>query len=587
VPLRHELVLLRQREIVALYWSRILPLALYWDGVKYTLKDSFLALYLTDYRTGRIYLLCLVRKDDMCKCGCRGWCTLYPIILEIALDLLHGFVMGFLLACFMTKGDWPAYTEVAGVRQWSECWGDIFYVRVSPAKSNLPAIRPSVQSKKKETPIRIDSTNEDNDDDNDDDNDTPIQCIVFGLFGCFETAHIKNTPGSHEQFPCYECDICKMALSERDSLENISLDGGPWTPYTELGRLKDVKRSEIVVHVPDVATRVRLTMHLRYNNKFIGRGLIENLEIPSADGIVYLMQGDRLEPCLEMRDVSQFESMTPPFSITFWRNFADDRLLHNSPLFSIPGLGIDTHGPDTLHQWCLGPVCQFIPLALWFLVESSLYTPSIDFISSEDCTKIALVKIKATLWQHYRIKRGDSRWRQKGSEIWNLTMKMLGKRSAPLISIKAAEAKGLQEFISKLLEEYVPNLMPHEKLRGELLLASAKSAWRVELALRNSCQIELTRDQRQQLLNDYTHHVTLYHRAGGLLKPKHHMMFHMILDSSWKGAPSLYATFRDESLNGVIAGIARSCHRNRFGEVVHFKFSALQAMAAPSAMHMH
>jgi hypothetical protein len=164
---------------------------------------------------------------------------------------------------------------------------------------------------------------------------------------------------------------------------------------------------------------------------------------------------------------------------------------------------------------------------------------------------------------------------------------MLGKKSAPLISIKAAEAKGLLEFVVKLLGEDVPKLAPAEKMRGELLLACGQSAWRVELALRNSGAISLTRDQRQQLLNDYTHHVTLYHRAGGLLKPKHHALFHMILDSSWKGAPSLYATFRDESLNGVIARIARSCHRNRFGEVIHFKFSALQAMAAPSAMHMH
>ena len=164
---------------------------------------------------------------------------------------------------------------------------------------------------------------------------------------------------------------------------------------------------------------------------------------------------------------------------------------------------------------------------------------------------------------------------------------MLGKRKDPKISIKATEAKGLLEFVINLLEEDVPKLAPAEAMQGALLLACGKSAFRVELALRNSGAMVLSRVQRQELLNDYTHHVSLYHRAGGKLKPKHHMMFHMILDSSWKGAPSLYATFRDESLNGVIAGIARSCHRKRFGEIIHFKFSALQSLIGPDAVHMH
>jgi hypothetical protein len=376
-------------------------------------------------------------------------------------------------------------------------------------------------------------------------------------------------------------------LSELESLQGITLYGGPWNYYTEDARKRDVSRCEIHVYVADIATRVRITTNLRYKAAFIGRGLIRPLTIAIGDDTIYLMKGDRLEPTLDMMDVSLFESMTPPFTAVFWRNFQEDRVLHNSPLFLTPGLGIDTHGPDTLHQWCLGPMCTYIPLAIWFLVGSSVYSPNISYLSTEDCCKIALMRVKHKLWEHYRIKRSDPRWKQKGSEIWSLTLKMLGKKSAPLISIKAAEAKGLLEFIVKLLEQDVPKLVSHERLRGELLLACGKSAWRVELALRNSGVIEMTRDQRQQLLNDYTHHCTLYFRAGGLLKPKHHQLFHMILDSSWKGHPSLYATFRDESLNGVIAGIARSCHRNSFAEVVHFKFSALQAMAAPSAMHMH
>ena len=369
------------------------------------------------------------------------------------------------------------------------------------------------------------------------------------------------------------------------SLENISLDGTPWENYDEAGRLEDVGRCAISFEVPDLMTRVRLSSNLRYRKSFVGRGLKQSMTV--GDPPIYLMKGDRLEPTLALRDVSDFESLVPPFEVTFWRNFDEDRVLHDSPLFWVPGLGVDTHGPDTLHTWCLGPVISFIPLALWFLIESSIYTPKIDFLSREDCSSIALMRIKQKLWAHYRIKRTEPRFKTKGSEIWNLTLKMLGKRKDPKISIKAAEAKGLLEFVVNLLEEDVPKLAPAEAMQGALLLACGKSAFRVELALRNSGAMVLSRVQRQELLNDYTHHVSLYHRAGGKLKPKHHMMFHMILGSSWKGAPSLYATFRDESLNGVIAGIARSCHRNRFGEIIHFKFSALQSLIGPDAVHMH
>jgi hypothetical protein len=299
------------------------------------------------------------------------------------------------------------------------------------------------------------------------------------------------------------------------------------------------------------------------------------------------MKGDRLEPTLAMRDVSKFEDLTPPFDATLRRCFGEDRVLHDTLLLLVPDLGIDTHGSDTMHSWCLGPVISYIPVAILFLIGSSIYTPSIDFLSKEDCSKIGLMQIKKKLWEHYRSKRADPRWKSKGSEVWNLTLQMLGKKKSPMLSIKAAEAKGLLEFVVKLLEADVPKLNEREQMRGQLLLACGKAAWRVELALRNTSQISMSVADRQQLLTDYTHHVVLFHRAGGVLKPKHHMMFHLILDASWKGSPSLWATFRDESLNGVLAGIARSCHRNRFGEVIHFKFAALQSMIGEAAVHMH
>jgi hypothetical protein len=215
-----------------------------------------------------------------------------------------------------------------------------------------------------------------------------------------------------------------MMMKEPESFRNVTIDGGPWDDYTENARLEDVERCCITLDVLDLGMRSKITSALRYKSKFLGRGLIRRLQF----GATSLIVGDRLEPTPWMRDVAHFEFLVPPFQVRFWRCFEEDRVLHDSPLFLVPGLDITTQGPDTLHGWALGPVVAFIPFALWFLVQSSLYTPGIAHLSTEDCAKIALLRIRAKLWAFYKIKRGEGHWKTKGSQVWNLTLGMLGKR---------------------------------------------------------------------------------------------------------------------------------------------------------------
>ena len=99
--------------------SKIAVSSLYWDGVAYTKKDTFVAFYFNLLRTNKIHLICLVRKNDLCGCGCRGWCSFYPILVAIASDLRDNEVVaGVPIACLFSKADWPAYTDIAGLRQW-------------------------------------------------------------------------------------------------------------------------------------------------------------------------------------------------------------------------------------------------------------------------------------------------------------------------------------------------------------------------------------------------------------------------------------------------------------------------------------
>ena len=56
----------------------------------------------------------------MCQCGCRGWCTLYPLLATWTADLKR-LETGTPLRCAVLdiQGDWPAFLQVFGLRYWS------------------------------------------------------------------------------------------------------------------------------------------------------------------------------------------------------------------------------------------------------------------------------------------------------------------------------------------------------------------------------------------------------------------------------------------------------------------------------------
>jgi hypothetical protein len=69
----------------------ILHCLLYLDGVPYSLRrvgyDSVLVIWLVNKVTQTRYLLCIVRKTTMCRCGCKGWCTLAAFFFSYATNL--------------------------------------------------------------------------------------------------------------------------------------------------------------------------------------------------------------------------------------------------------------------------------------------------------------------------------------------------------------------------------------------------------------------------------------------------------------------------------------------------------------------
>ena len=63
----------------------MVPLALFLDGVRYTSMiagraGTVLGFCLTNLVTEKRYWVGGVRSGDTCRCGCRGWCTLFPLL---------------------------------------------------------------------------------------------------------------------------------------------------------------------------------------------------------------------------------------------------------------------------------------------------------------------------------------------------------------------------------------------------------------------------------------------------------------------------------------------------------------------------
>ena len=65
----------------------------------------------------------------------------------------------------------------------------------------------------------------------------------------------------------------------------------------------------------------------------------------------------------------------------------------------------------------------------------------------------------------------------------------------------------------------------------------------------------------------YSRHVALVGPLGNLT-PKLHVMWHMLLDTRFKGNPARYANWLDESLNKVLRGACRNASQATFEATV-------------------
>ena len=88
----------------------VVPLA--FGGAPFAKRDGLLAFWIENLISGSRTLACVLRKSSLCQCGCRGYCTLFPVLNVQRWSI---GVMGREISQLLATTD-PAGTALTAVR---------------------------------------------------------------------------------------------------------------------------------------------------------------------------------------------------------------------------------------------------------------------------------------------------------------------------------------------------------------------------------------------------------------------------------------------------------------------------------------
>ena len=74
-PIYHQHPVVKSSPHEVVMW-----VGLYIDGVSYSLTDTVYGFWLINVLGGSRHLVCAIRKRLVCRCGCNGWCTWWPVL---------------------------------------------------------------------------------------------------------------------------------------------------------------------------------------------------------------------------------------------------------------------------------------------------------------------------------------------------------------------------------------------------------------------------------------------------------------------------------------------------------------------------
>lgn len=394
-----------------------LPIHLYVDGVPVTRQESLLGFWAQCPLSTTRHLICVLRKSRLCRCGCSGWCSVWPILNFIRWSFaamatgmfpctrpdgapwedsqdtiragLGGHPLSFVAALTAVKGDWAEYAHTFALQSWASV-----------------------------------------------------------------------------SYPCPFCVTTKATLPDDRAL----------SPAVFPFRLLDHKdyddacsRCEIYVLLDQDAVAL-VVSKLKYDERKGGaRGRALTCDLPTLK----LRKGDRLEPSVCLQDVGSLETAPTPLTVTFWRGECESRVKHRNPLVdSSLGITIGTLRVDLLHTLFLGTLKEFCIDAVWELMLADAWGVGAGR-SRDELLQYTAELICVELFAFYdkwRTRRPD----EPLSLMQTFTLAMVGTPAKRCLRTKAAETKGFFFYLCEALSRRKNRLH-----RGDVWVAAAAALRRL------------------------------------------------------------------------------------------------------------
>ena len=388
----------------------VIPLAFYLDGAQYSKSGaSVLVFVVCNLVSGARHLAAVLKKKDLCRCGCRGWCSLRPLM-----QFLHWSFAA------LASGHFPAATH-EGIP-----WPENEKHRASWAGKPL-ALAAAVQQ-------------------------------VRGDWA--EFSHTLGFPTwKHMEYPCLWCRCDKDSMYAWEDLKELEL---PWEATEDGAYEAACRRCEVHVTIPTTEQRDKIASLLFYDKRAQGsRGRSLSGNIPA----LRLQRGDRLEPCPGLLDVGEFESLDAPASVVFWRPSLETIAKHRNPLFSADtGISMTSLRVDTLHCLYLGVFQAHCSCVVWGLIDADVWqTRAMHHTSAVERLQESCIRLQADLHK-WQLQAARARPSEAITMVQEFTPKILGERGAQQCRLKGGETKTLMAFLQSFLPKHAASVPKAEDM---------------------------------------------------------------------------------------------------------------------------
>ena len=339
---------------------------------------------------------------------------------------------------------------------------------------------------------------------------------------------------------------CPFCSCTQDNMHVYSTDerGVPWRVRTHADLLQEMQRCTVHVSVShEKAAQLQAALFVDDREAGLqGRGLREavpDVQAHGHTGALDLQPGDRLEVGGSCTDAHEDVSRLRNADLHFFRTSVATFLSHVSPLFMHITLeGVDL---DVMHTVDLG-VAQYVAgVAFAQILLADGYDTRARVRGALLSRGIVRMRDRLRAWygQHPEFTRIDrlTLFAAIGPNINN-----------PVVHAKAAESRGLLHFAAEEMRR------SRVADTSDAAQYSARAAEHVVefYAMIKGAGPALPPGAAERLMEVVVGCNTLFVRAGGRLRPKFHLWWHLCARMRASGNAAYYSTYPDETFNGVL-----------------------------------